>query len=213
MNWRLASRLSVLTITLLVVAVIAIVGTHNSSQGSTLPADTNTSGLHGTDLGRSPAPDFTLTDQNGSPVSLSQFKGKPVILTFLYTHCPDVCPLTADKLHAVMQNLGSDAQRVGVLAVSTDPKNDTTASAQAFTHTHKMQDYWHFLVGTHDKLAAVWSEYQVYASPAAASSTPGTVTHTAAIFLIDKQGHERAFYSSDFTNDQFTADVKTLLGE
>ena len=109
MNWRLASRFSVLTMALLIVLVVAVLGarTHlgGTTPGSSFPT-TNSSGLQGTDLGGTPAPDFRLTDQFGKPISLSQFKGKPVILTFLYTHCPDQCPLTAEKLHAVMQNLG-----------------------------------------------------------------------------------------------------------
>jgi protein SCO1 len=215
MNWRLASRLSVITMALLVMAVVAVLGTRNMLRGPISgTSTTNQSGLQGTDLGGTSAPDFTLTDQFGRPVSLSQFKGKPVILTFLYTHCPNVCPLTADKLHIVMQNLGADAQHIAVLAVSTDPKGDTTAAALNFSRLHKMQDYWHFLVGTHDELSPVWSSYRVYAAPATESnSTPGTVTHTTAIFVIDKQGHERVFYGDDFNTDQLTADVKILLGE
>ena len=113
-----------------------------------------------------------------------------------------------------MQNLGTNAQRVAVLAVSTDPKGDTTAAALNFSRLHKMQDYWHFLVGTHDELSPVWSSYRVYAAPATESnSSPGTVTHTTAIFVIDKQGHERIFYGDDFNPDQLMADVKILLGE
>src|SRR5438067_13499228 len=120
MSWRLASRLSVITLALLVVIIVTLLGTREHiggfASGSSAPTG-NSSGLQGTDLGGVPAPDFRLTDQYGKSVSLSQFKGKPVVVTFLYTHCPDQCPLTAEKLHAVMQSLGSDAQRVGVLAV------------------------------------------------------------------------------------------------
>src|SRR5712691_2521370 len=150
MNWRLASRLSVITLAVLVVVVVTILGTRAGGLTSNASANptptTSASGLQGTDLGGTPAPDFHLTDQFGKPISLSQFKGKPVILTFLYTHCPDACPLTAEKLHAVMQNLGSDAQRVTVLAVSTDPKGDTISAALKFSQAHRLQNYWHYLV-------------------------------------------------------------------
>src|SRR5437870_1660351 len=148
MNWRLASRLSVITLVVLVVAIVTLLGIRDSlsSQAS----------LQGTDLGSTPAPNFHLTDQSGRPISLSQFKGEPVVLTFLYTHCHDVCPLIAEKLHKVMQNLGSDAQRVGILAVSTDPRGDTPEAAQSFSKIHKMEGYWHFLIGTHEELAPVW---------------------------------------------------------
>src|SRR5207245_9916824 len=92
--------------------------------------------LQGSHTGSVPAPNFSLIDQSGKQVSLSHFKGKPVVLTFLYTHCPDVCPLTAEKLHTVMQNLGSNAQNVAVLAVSLDPKGDTPASVLNFSQVH-----------------------------------------------------------------------------
>ena len=139
------------------------------------------------------------------------FKGKPVVVTFLYTHCPDVCPLTAEKLHTVMQNLGSDASRVAVLAVSIDPKGDTTESVLNFSRVHKMVDYWHYLMGTHDELAPVWKAYSIYAQPANRSS--GTVNHSTGIYFIDKQGHERVFLGDDFTPGQLAEDLRVLLGE
>jgi protein SCO1 len=215
MNWRLASRLSVLTLAVLVVIVVALAGARAKGLSSNTPDATPTqdpSGLQGTGLGGGSAPDFRLTDQFGRPVSLSQFKGKPVIVTFLYTHCPDQCPLTAEKLHAVMLNLGSDAQKVAVLAVSTDPKGDTTAAALNFSKVHKMENYWHYLVGTHDQLSPIWSSYSVYAAPTP-TSTGGSVNHTSAIFIIDKQGHERVYFGNDASTAQLTTDMQILLKE
>src|SRR6266536_6695405 len=112
MNWRLASRLSLLTLAILVVIIAALLGSRTGRQTATpsnaaQTTSTNQSALQGTDLGGTIAPDFKLTDQFGKTITLSQFKGKPTILTFLYTHCPDQCPLTAEKLHAVILNLGS----------------------------------------------------------------------------------------------------------
>ncbi|GAC1377904.1 MAG: hypothetical protein NVS4B7_13030 [Ktedonobacteraceae bacterium] len=215
MNWRLASRLSVITLAVLVVIVITLWGIRAQmgvvSFGNRV-LQGNTSGLQGTDLGSVPAPDFRLTDQFGKAVSLSQFKGKPVILTFLYTHCPDQCPLTAEKLHATMQSLGRDAQNVAVLAVSTDPKGDTMAAALAFSKAHKMESYWHFLVGAHNELSPIWSKYAVYAAPQTTSGG-GSVAHTTAIFVIDKQGRERAFFGDDVTAAQLTTDLQILLKE
>src|SRR5215467_5160741 len=95
MSWRLASRLSVITLALLVVLVIALFSLRNGTGGAvTTNTTTSTSNLQGTNLGSTPAPNFQLEDQFGNATSLAQFKGKPVVLTFLYTHCPDVCPLT-----------------------------------------------------------------------------------------------------------------------
>src|SRR2546421_3603224 len=170
MNWRLASRLSVVTLALLVVVIVTLLGSRtggSSSTASNTSPTANHSGLQGTDLGGTQAPDFRLTDQSGKPIALSQFKGKPIILTFLYTHCSDQCPLTAEKLHAVMLNLGSQAQNVAVLAVSTDPKRDTIAAALDFSKVHRMLNYWHYLLGSHKQLSPIWSSYAVYAAPIA----------------------------------------------
>jgi protein SCO1/2 len=217
MNWRLASRLSVLTLAMLVVIVVAVVGarargafSNPSAAPSAPPAASDPAGLQGVYLGGVAAPDFRLTDQNGHTVSLSQFKGQPVILTFLYTHCPDQCPLTAEKLHTVMQSLGSSARNVAVLAVSTDPKGDTTSSALGFSKTHRMENYWHYLLGTHGQLAPIWSSYAVYAAPTPTSNN-GSVSHTTAIFIIDRQGHERVLLDNSNSSDQITGDIRTLL--
>ncbi len=207
MNWRLASRLSVVTLALLVVIVVAVVQQHNTAALKTT-SSTASGKLEGTVLDNRPAPNFQLTDQLGKPISLAQFKGKPVVLTFLYTHCPDVCPLTAERLHSTMLKLGNQAQDVGVLAVSTDPKRDTAEEALKFSQAHNMQDYWHFLVGKQQALSPIWSEYSIYAQQQQAQ-----VNHTMAIYVIDKQGRERAFLSSDFTPEQMTKNLQILLQE
>ncbi len=211
MSWRLASRLSVIILALLVVVFVLLL---QSPQGmsqllrSFIPG-ANLPVLQGTDLGGTPAPDFRLSDQFGKPISLSQFKGKPVILTFLYTHCKDICPLTAEKLHMVMQDLGPDAQRVAVVAVSTDPKGDTTAAALAFSRVHRMVDYWHFLTGPQDALSPIWSAYSIYAQPESGSS----VAHSTGLYVIDKQGNERVFLGDDFAPAQAAADLRILLNQ
>ncbi|MDQ2716159.1 MAG: SCO family protein [Chloroflexota bacterium] len=213
MNWRLASRLSVITMAVLVVVVVALLGARNSLGGSVAPINTpsaNQSGLQGTDLDGKLAPDFHLKDQFGKPISLSQFKGQPVVLTFMYTHCPDICPLTAEKLHTVMQSLGPDAAHVGVIAISTDPKRDTTAAALTFSMTHKMQDYWHFLIGSSEALSPIWESYSIDAE---AISAAGTVTHSMVLYMIDAQGRERVLLDNDFTPTQLTANLRMLLKE
>src|SRR5579883_1087073 len=100
MSWRLASRLAVVTSAALVIIVLVVVFFLPKQSAPT---------LQGTDLGSTNAPDFRLTDQFGNAVSLSQFRGHPVVLTFLYTHCPDQCPLIADKIHLALEKVGSRA--------------------------------------------------------------------------------------------------------
>jgi protein SCO1/2 len=211
MSWRLASRLSVITLALLVILVIALFSLHNGTGGAanSSPA-TNQSNLQGTNLGSTAAPNFLLKDQLGNSISLVQFKGKPVVLTFLYTHCPDVCPLTAEKLHTTMLGLGNNAQQVVILAVSMDPKGDTAVAAQNFSKVHKLGDYFHFLIGPHNELAPVWASYSVDAQAATSS---GTVNHSSALYVIDKQGHERVLLDNSFSSDQLASDLKILLAE
>ncbi len=210
MNWRLASRLSVIVLALLVVVTIALLNWRHAT-GAPVATNTSnsTSSLNGTDLGGVPAHDFHLTDQFGKPVALSQFAGKPVVLTFMYTHCPDVCPLMAEKLHSAMLDLGKDAARVAVIAVSVDPKGDTVAAALKFSQVHRMVQYWHFLVGTQAELAPVWSAYAIDAQTQVATVS----MHTAVLFLIDQHGRERVLLDQDFTSAQLTSVLKTLLSE
>ncbi len=206
MSWRLASRLSVFVSVILVIIVILIV-THSASNSQTAT-------LQGTDLGGVSAPDFHLNDQFGKPVSLSQFRGQPVVLTFLYTHCPDTCPLIADKLHLTLTKLGPDSSKVSVLAVSTDPPNDTTQAAYQFSETHRLLNQWHFLIGSREALAPVWAAYHVSVTSATPTPTsPATINHTVAIYLIDKQGRERVFLGEDFDPNVLANNLRTLLNE
>ena len=203
MNWRLASRLSVITFAILVIIVVTVMQTVRANANNTTPP----ASLQATDLGKQPAPNFQLTDQLGQQVSLAQFKGKPVVLTFLYTHCPDICPLTAEHLHSTLLKMGSDAQNVGILAVTTDPKRDDQAAAVEFTREHNMQGYWHFLIGTHEQLSPVWSAYSVYAQP----QQDTTVKHSFAVYVIDKQGNMRAFIGQDFKPDDLAGYLEALV--
>ncbi len=211
-NWRLASRFSVVTMAILVVLVIALVQ-HNATvatqqTGQNANTNTTSSATQGVDLGGTPAPNFTLTDQTGQKISLSQFRGKAVVLTFMYTHCPDVCPLTAEHLHTTMQQLGSQAKDVAVVAVSTDPKRDDQAAALNFTKAHNMQDYWHYLIGSSQQLSAVWSGYNIYAQ-----AQQNNVNHSMAVYVIDQQGKERTYFDTSFTPQQLTDTLKQLLNK
>jgi protein SCO1/2 len=202
MNWRLASRLAVVVSAILVAVLIFVI-----TQAKSAPT------LQGTDLGSTAAPDFRLSDQFGNQIALSQFRGEPVVLTFLYTHCPDTCPLIADKLHLTLNKLGNDASKVGVLAVSTDPQRDDMAAAYQFSQTHHMLNQWHFLIGTAAQLQPVWSSYHVFASGVTPVATGDSVNHTIALYVIDKSGHERVFLGEDFDPGTLANDLHTLLNE
>ena len=172
------------------------------------------SGLQGTDLGATPAPNFQLIDQHGKMISLSQFKGMPVVLTFFYTHCVTLCPLIAQKIYVSLNELGPKAQQIAIIAISADPKGDTPSSVLAFSKEHGLEDYanWHYLMGSRTQLAPIWHDYGVAGLPANATvMTENEMTHTSVVYLIDSQGREQVLLDSDFLPSQLTQDVTILL--
>lgn len=111
------------------------------------------------------ATDFRLTDQQGRPYRLSDAGGKVVVLTFLYTHCTDVCPFIAAKLKETDNLLGTDASRVDLVAITTDPARDTQTILADYSRTFGLYDRWHFLYGPKDALRPVWKAYAVASEP------------------------------------------------
>ena len=163
--------------------------------------------LAGTDLGATAAPDFTLTDGlTGRAVTLSAQRGQVVALTFLYTSCPDVCPLTATRFRSAQTELQSDASRVTFIAVSVDPDRDTPQAVQAFSAAHGLGSNWFYLVGARAQLTPVWASYGIGVQ---AGST--TVTHNDAVYLIDARGRERLLLHSEDLATALTSDLRALL--
>ena len=107
------------------------------------------------------APDFSLHDQHGRPVSLDTYDGDVTVVTFLYTYCPDVCPAVTSHLRDVQGSLGEDASRVDFVAISVDPERDTVERAREYLDAWSLDQRWAFLVGTEDELSGVWSSYFV----------------------------------------------------
>jgi protein SCO1/2 len=173
--------------------------------------------LTGTDLGKTPAPDFSLTDQRGDTVRLGDLRGKAIVLTFIYTHCPDVCPLTAENLRATDALLpAAERDRVELLAVTVDPDRDTNAALEAFSAEHRLADNprWHALRGDRSTLAAVWAAYAIDPGAMRAMATPeGAVTlaHTDAVYVIDPQGRERVLLHSNLSPPALAHDLARLL--
>ena len=138
------------------------------------------------------APDFSLTDQLGRPVSLHGMRGYAVALTFLYTHCPDVCPIVTSQLRDVQAALGDDAASVRFVAVSVDPERDTPDAAREYLERWGLSDGWSFAVGDRDALSAVWASYYVepYAQMAAADAGEASAApaDTAAVEPVKPSG-------------------------
>src|SRR3989304_2309990 len=144
----------------------------------------------------SPAPDFALINQDGARVSLHQFRGRLVILTFIYTHCPDICPLTTAKLVQVQNELkkrGWFGKKVVQLSMTFDPKRDTPAVMKAYAAKFKVDHTgWHFLSGAP---ATVMKVVQAYHVPVRPSAKPGRIDHGLPTLVIDPQGRILGFYN------------------
>src|SRR2546421_1938569 len=163
--------------------------------------------LAGTELGATDAPDFTLTDGvSGRAVSLSSQRGQVVALTFLYTTCPDVCPLTATRFKAAQADLGGDANRVTFVAVSVDPDRDTPKAVQDFSAAHGLASNWFYLIGGRAQLSPVWASYGIGVQAGSI-----TVTHKDAGYLIDKSSRERVLLHSERLATDLTSHLRTLL--
>jgi protein SCO1/2 len=154
-----------------------------------------------------PVPDFTLEDQSGKSVSMADQRGKLVLVTFLYTHCPDVCPLITQNLNQALQALGPRRDDVRVLAVSVDPEGDTPKSVDAYAKAHHLLPEFHYLIGTRPALTKVWKAYDV----AAVASDPELVDHTAYTMLIDRSGDGRVIYDASVKAKDVVHDVNALL--
>ena len=164
--------------------------------------------LVGTDLGTQASPDFTLTDgRSGSAVSLTGLRGSVVALTFLYTTCPDTCPLTAEQFREAQQQLGADADRVRFVAVSVDPVGDTPAAVRDFSASHRLDRNWHYLIGPPETLRTVWSAYGIRHEP----GMSGMVGHSDAIYLIDAKGNARVLLHTMDGAEALTTDIRILL--
>ncbi len=184
-------------------------------QGTPMPAQPSTTAVSQADLGNVPAPELHLQDQNGKAVALSQLKGKVIALTFWYTHCPDMCPLAAEKFRQVLSGLDAKkVEQIAVLAVSVDPANDTASSAQQFSQAHRLAPYanWHFLLGTQKQLQPVWKDYHIYTDAEKTVPVQGqALNHMAIVYLIDQQGRERVMLPADFTPSQLSRNLDSLL--
>ena len=154
-----------------------------------------------------PPPDFALRDQHGRLVRLSALRGKVVLLTFLYTHCPDVCPLTAINLNTALARLGGARDDVRVLAVSVDPKGDTHRSVAAFVRTHRLRPQFRYLTGTARALRPIWRAYRVRAVPQGESG----VDHTLYTLLIDPGGKARVVFDVQARPSAIAHDVRLVL--
>jgi protein SCO1/2 len=153
------------------------------------------------------AQDFALRDADGRVVRLSAQRGRVVLLTFLYTRCPDVCPLIATNLNGVLRSLSPKQRRgVRVIAVSVDPVYDTTTAVQAFTRSHALLPQFRYLVGSKSELLPIWQAYNLVVEPRSVEET----AHSAYVLLIDPAGKPRVTYPSSVDAAMVLHDLRRL---
>ena len=190
---------------LLAVLILAACGS-SSAQTETPPVQTQLYAGGQVDPPR-PAPPISLRDAFGRPVTLAAERGRYVLVTFLYTHCPDVCPLITANLNTALRTLGPKRKDVRVLAVSVDPKGDTPAAVRAYLKRMHVVPQFRYLIGSPAELRRAWAAWHVLSVKAAG----GSVDHIAYTALVDTAGKERVLYSSDVHAKDVVHDVRVLM--
>jgi cytochrome oxidase Cu insertion factor (SCO1/SenC/PrrC family) len=167
--------------------------------------------LAGTILPQIPAPQFSLKDQFGHRITLTQLRGRPVLLTFMEAQCLELCPLVAETIHRNLAELGAAGKQVAVLVVSTDPEADTPAAVRSFSQAHGMYHRWLYLTAGRRTLTRVWQSYYIFAAPA---NAPAKIrdSHSSGTYLIDAQGRERVFMGGDPDGATLRRDLLILSG-
>ena len=154
------------------------------------------------------APELKLDNSLGEAVDLSQYKGKAVLVTFIYTHCPDVCPLIVSHLKTAQAELGEKANDMQIIAVSTDSKGDTPKTVNAFLKEHGMSGRMQYLIGNREELGHVWTDWNIVARPDKAGRD--LVEHSALIYGIAADGKVTTLYPANFDPSQIVHDVFLL---
>lgn len=160
--------------------------------------------------GASFARDFSLTDHNGTPRTLADFRGKAVAVFFGYIHCPDVCPTTLADLAAALKLLGPQADRVQVLFVTLDPARDTPDVLKAFVPS--FNPAFLGLYGSEADLRRVASEFKVvYQKTSVKSADDYLLDHSAGTYIYDPQGRIRLLMPYGSSPETIAHDLKILL--
>jgi protein SCO1/2 len=159
-----------------------------------------------------PAPEFTLTSQDSKPLSLSDLKGQVVALTFIFTTCPDTCPLLTHKMAGLQKRLGRDfGSRVHFVSITVDPERDTPEVLRRYASDYSANlAGWSFLTGSPAQIQEVVKQYGVFAK----KQETGNVDHTFLTSVIDQSGTLRVQYmGARLDPKELLGDIRSLLRE
>jgi protein SCO1 len=152
---------------------------------------------------------FSLIDQDGKPISDQDLKGKPFLLFFGFTHCPDVCPTTLFEVSEILRALGPDADRVAALFVTVDPERDNAAVMKDYLSS--FDPHLRGVTGSPEAIAAMERDYRVYAKKVPLEGSEYTMDHTALVYLMDKEGRFVAPFSMKRKAEEAAADLRRYL--
>lgn len=152
---------------------------------------------------------FKLTDQDGKPVSDQNFRGKPFLVFFGFTHCPDVCPTTLFEVSEVMRKLGPDADKTAALFITVDPERDTPDKLKEYLSS--FDPHLRGATGDLDTVAAVAKAYRVYYKKVPTDKGDYTMDHTAIVYLMDKDGRFVAPFNLRRSPEVAAAELKKYL--
>jgi protein SCO1 len=162
--------------------------------------------FQGTVVPTATAPPIVLRDASGRKVTLASRRGGWTLVTFIYTHCPDVCPLIAANLNQALRLVDAPKRNVAVFAVSVDPKGDTPSAVRAYETRKHLVPQFHYLIGSRAQLQPVWARYHV----AAVANGADLVDHVAYTVLVDPHGKERLIYDAQVKAAEVVHDLRAL---
>jgi cytochrome oxidase Cu insertion factor (SCO1/SenC/PrrC family) len=162
----------------------------------------------GSSLGGQPAPDIWLLNQFGQPMSLTQFRGKVVMLSFEDSKCTTVCPLTTQSMLEAKQMLGAAGDQVQLLGVDANPTATSVADVLAYSRAHGMVNQWDFLTGSLAQLKAAWGAYHI-----AVQIEQGQIDHTPALYVVDQRGREQKLYLTQMAYSSVGQSAQVLADE
>jgi protein SCO1/2 len=152
---------------------------------------------------------FQLTDQAGQSVSDQNLKGRPTLIFFGFTHCPDVCPTSLFEISEVLRAMGKDADKVNAWFVSVDPERDTTAAMKDYLSS--FDPHLKGLTGNPEAVAKVLSAYRVFSRKVPLKDGDYTMDHTALIYLMDRDGRFVAPFNLKRSPEDAATDLKRYL--
>jgi protein SCO1/2 len=153
-------------------------------------------------------PPLALRNYKGENVDIASYKGKAVLVTFIYTHCPDVCPLIVSNFRSAQALLGAQSSKAQIVAVSVDPRGDTPKTVASFLASHRMTGRMQYLIGSSKELARVWKAWGVGSERDAHS--PDLVEHTGLVYGISASGKVMTLYPGNYKPAEIAHDVPLL---